>query len=140
MSTILETIKDQKHEEIARAYLESHFNCQCINMPQFSPVDCIMVKPDRIGAVEFKFRTVDYNHYPDIWLEDHKQTALIACKGVWDKAYFMPCFNGVLYMIEVADTLGCQTVYGGRYDRGLDDNDTMAAVPMSKLIKVGKIW
>jgi len=66
--------------------------------------------------------------------------ALLECARVWDKAYFMPCFNGVLYRINVQQTLKFKTVMGGRKDRGIDDMDKVVEVPMFKLEKVGKLW
>jgi len=140
MSTILETKTDQKHEAMARAFLESHMGCKAISMPQFSPVDCLLIKDGVTAGVEFKFRNMDYDQYPNIWLEESKQLALIACLDVWDKAYFMPCLNGVLYRIEVTDTIGAPRTVGGRTDRNIDDIDLMVAVPMDKLTKVGVIW
>jgi len=147
MATVLETVEDQKKEEIGRAYLEYKFKCTCINMPKFSPVDCIMIKPvigtpkvSKVAGVEFKFRNVNYDDYPDIWLEESKQLALVSCKDVWDKAYFMPCFNGELYMIEVVDTLECSIIKGGRTDRDIDDIDQMVAIDMDKLKKIGRVW
>lgn len=140
MATVLETINDTKNETLARAFLESKYSCKCVDMPQFSPVDCIMVKPTKVAGVEFKFRNIDYMEYPDIWLEESKQVALMSCKAVWDKAYFMPSFNGVLYSIEVDKTLDCHRVMGGRNDRGIDDRDWMVSINMDMLSKVGKLW
>ena len=139
--TVLETIQDQKKEEKARAFLASHHSCITINMPQFSPVDCLMYKDGFTAGLEFKFRNVDYDQYPNIWLEESKQLALISCKDVWSAAYFCPVFNGVLYRVEVLDTIGCDRVTGGRTDRGrLDDIDLMVAVPMDKLEKIGRVF
>lgn len=125
---------------MARAFLESHLSCTAIPMPQFCPIDCLLIKGPMTAGVEFKFRNADYNDYPDIWLEEAKQVALISCKEVWNKAYFMPCFNGELYRIEVVETLGAPRTTGGRTDRNIDDIDLMVAVPMDKLERLGKIW
>ena len=140
--TVLETIKDQKKEEVARAFLQSHMDCIAVNMPQFCPVDCLLVniQDGRTAGVEFKFRNIDHGTYPTIWLEESKQVALLECARVWDKAYFMPCFNGVLYRINVQQTLKFKTVMGGRNDRGIDDMDKVVEVPMFKLERVGKLW
>lgn len=138
--TVLETIQDQNKEVIARAYLESKWGCIALPMPQFCPVDCLMIKDRETAGVEFKFRNVDYGDYPTIWLESVKQLALISCKAVWEKAYFMPCFNGVLYRIEVADTLGMPESKGGRTDRGIYDIDLMVEVPMDALTRIGELW
>jgi len=138
--SVLESVSDRKREGLARSFLESKLNCRAINMPQFSPVDCLLIKDKLKVGVEFKFRNVDYNDYPTIWLEEAKQLALVECKAVWDKAYFMPCFNGTLYRIEVLETIGEKRETGGRYDRGIDDIDLMVAIPMDKLERVGKIW
>jgi len=96
-------------------------------------------KKDKVAAVELKFRNVDYNTYPTIWLEKSKQTALMNCTRVWTSAYFMPVFNGKIYRIEVRQTLRFRTITGGRTDRGIDDIDQMVDVPMNALQYVGEI-
>lgn len=140
MSTVLETIQDKDKETKARHFLETTWECQAINMPQFSPVDCLLVKPDKTCGVEFKFRKMDYGQYPNVWMEVSKQIALRSCLDVWDRAYFMPCLNGTLYMIDILNTIGGLVVEGGRIDRSYNDMDYMVEVPMELLTKVGKIW
>ena len=137
---VFQTLEDKKREEKARGFLESRLDCMAIDMPIFSPVDAMLVKDDKVAGVEFKFRKVPFQEYPTIWLEEAKQVALIECKEVWDKAYFMPVFNGELFRIEVGDTLGHPRTVGGRYDRQANDIDNMVDIPMSNLERMGRIW
>lgn len=134
-----ERVFDLINETHVAEHIESKFGCRLLRSPQFWPVDWTVKSNGKIVSfMEIKCRkdNYTYEHLTRIggyWIDFRK---MVSFRGFEDTGG-IPCHLVIrtadhkVYRWKYDRTYKFEMVYSGRYDRGADEVETQAVLPMS---------
>lgn len=116
MRPIYQTHQDRAAEDSIASRFAAAWKCDLVRMPDFYPVDRMVLRDKPVAWAEIKRRERGLQQYPDVWLSLHKAIYGRQMSETTGLPFlFLVQFNDCFAYAEIKGQY--QTVYGGRKDR-----------------------